>query len=250
MRAHTRILGTRVDATSYAEATKQVLDWAKNAQSRYVCIANVHVVMEAYDSPAFRSQVNAADLVTPDGMPLVWELRRSGNPDQGRVYGPDLMMNVVEAAARASVPVGLFGGKPEVLTELASRLQSQFPDLVIGYRYSPPFRAIEPEEDRQIVADMNKSGARILFVGLGCPRQEMWMAEHAGKVQAVMLGVGAAFDFHAGAVRQAPGWMQNVGLEWVFRLSQEPRRLWRRYLYYNPRFVIAQWIGRRMKSGR
>ena len=243
------MLGTRVDPTSYAEATEQILDWAKSAQSRYVCIANVHVVMEAYDSPAFRSQVNAADLVTPDGMPLVWALRRQGNPDQTRVYGPDLMMTVLKAAARENVAVGLLGGKPEVLDELIRRLGAQFPALDIRYRFSPPFRAIDAREDARIVDEINQSGARILFVGLGCPRQEIWMAEHAGKVQSVMLGVGAAFDFHAGAVRQAPSWMQSIGLEWVFRLSQEPTRLWRRYLYHNPRFVVAQWIGSNRRSG-
>lgn len=243
------VLGTRVDPTSYAGATRQVLDWAMNRESRYVCIANVHVVMEAYDSPAFQSQVNAADLVTPDGMPLVWALRRQGYANQSRVYGPDLMMAVLATAAKEDVPVGLLGGKPEVLNELANRLQTQFPALTIVYRSSPPFRPLDANEDAEIVADINRSGARILFVGLGCPRQEMWMAEHAGKVQSVMLGVGAAFDFHAGTIRQAPGWMQSIGLEWAFRLSQEPRRLWRRYLYHNPRFVVAQWIGSNKGSG-
>ncbi|HUQ48524.1 MAG TPA: WecB/TagA/CpsF family glycosyltransferase [Gemmatimonadaceae bacterium] len=247
--ADPHVLGTRVDATSYADATAQVMDWAKNAESRYVCCANVHVVMEAYDSPAFRSQVNAADLVTPDGMPLVWALRRQGHPNQTRVYGPDLMMSVIESAARENVAVGLLGGKLEVLEELVSRLVSQFPALDISYRFSPPFRALNASEDNRIVEDIKKSGARILFVGLGCPRQEMWMAEHAGKVQAVMLGVGAAFDFHAGAVKQAPSWMQRTGLEWAYRLSQEPTRLWRRYLYHNPRFLVARWTGSNPKSG-
>lgn len=247
--ADTRVLGTRVDPTSYAEATKRVIAWAKNRESRYVCIANVHVVMEAYDSPAFCAQVNAADLVTPDGMPLVWTLRRTGHPDQTRVYGPDLMMSVIDAAAKENVAVGLLGGKPEVLAELEKRLKTQFPDLDIRYRFSPPFRPITPQEDQKIVDEINQSGAGVLFVGLGCPRQEIWMAEHAGKVRSVMLGVGAAFDFHAGAVKQAPSWLQNLGLEWAFRLSQEPRRLWRRYLYHNPRFVLAQWIGSNKNSG-
>jgi N-acetylglucosaminyldiphosphoundecaprenol N-acetyl-beta-D-mannosaminyltransferase len=233
-----KILGTRVDPTSYSAATEQVLHWAQRSESRYVCIANVHVIMEAYDSLAFRQKVNAADLVTPDGMPLVWALRRMGHPAQSRVYGPDLMINVLEQAARENVPVGFLGGRPKVLTELVARLQARFPALQVRYRFSPPFRPILPEEDAQIVAEINASGTRILFVGLGCPRQETWMAEHAGKVHAVMLGVGAAFDFHAGAVRQAPRWMQNMGLEWLFRFAQEPRRLAYRYLYNNPRFVL------------
>jgi N-acetylglucosaminyldiphosphoundecaprenol N-acetyl-beta-D-mannosaminyltransferase len=249
LQVDTRVLGIRVDPTSYTDATRSVIEWAKNHESRYVCIANVHVVMEAYDSPAFCAQINAADLVTPDGMPLVWSLRRRGNPGQTRVYGPDLMMSVIDAAVKDGVPIGLLGGKAEVLDELTTRLRKQFPGLDLAYRYSPPFRALTDAEDNQIARDINQSGARVLFVGLGCPRQEKWMAEHAGIVRAVMLGVGAAFDFHAGAVRQAPGWLQNLGLEWAFRLSQEPRRLWRRYLYHNPRFVVAQLIGPRKKSG-
>jgi N-acetylglucosaminyldiphosphoundecaprenol N-acetyl-beta-D-mannosaminyltransferase len=183
-------------------------------------------------------------------MPLVWALRRNGHPDQTRVYGPDLMLTVIEAAAREHVAIGLLGGKPQVLDELMKRLAAKFPALDIVYHFSPPFRPLDHTEDARIIDDINQSGARILFVGLGCPRQEMWMAEHAGKVRAVMLGVGAAFDFHAGAVRQAPGWMQRTGLEWAFRFSQEPARLWRRYLYHNPRFMLAQWLGssRRLRS--
>lgn len=233
-----QILGTRVDPTSYAAATAKVLDWAKKRESRYVCVANVHMVMESYDAPAFQKLVNAADLVTPDGMPLVWALRRMGYPNQSRVYGPDLMIKVIERAASDEVPVGFFGGRPEVLNELVSRLQAQFPSLKVRYCFSPPFRPILPEEDERLVTEINRSGTRILFVGLGCPRQEFWMAEHTGKIKSVMLGVGAAFDFHAGAIRQAPRWMQNIGLEWLFRFSQEPRRLARRYLYHNPRFLL------------
>jgi N-acetylglucosaminyldiphosphoundecaprenol N-acetyl-beta-D-mannosaminyltransferase len=159
------------------------------------------------------------------------------------------MMSVLSSAEKDKVTVGLLGGKPDVLDELVSRLEALFPALVIGYRFSPPFRALDAKEDAQIVNDINQSGARLLFVGLGCPRQEMWMADHAGRVQSVMLGVGAAFDFHAGAVEQAPAWMQRIGLEWAFRLSQEPSRLWRRYLYHNPRYVVAQLMGSNPKSG-
>jgi N-acetylglucosaminyldiphosphoundecaprenol N-acetyl-beta-D-mannosaminyltransferase len=233
-----RIIGTRVDPTSYAAATDQVLEWAKMNESRYVCVANVHMVMEAHDSPAFQKLVNAADLVTPDGMPLVWALRWIGYPTQGRVYGPDLMIKIIEAAAAEGVPVGFIGGRPEVLDELIARLQARFPTLKVCYRFSPPFRPLLPEEDEQIIVEINCSGARILFVGLGCPSQEFWMAEHLNQVRAVMLGVGAAFDFHAGAIPQAPPWMQNIGLEWLFRFLQEPRRLARRYLYHNPRFIL------------
>jgi len=215
-------------------------------------VANVHMAMEAYDSREFRRIVNSADLVTPDGMPLVWMLRKLGVSDQQRVYGPALMDRVCEVASRQGVPVGLYGGQRETLESLVKSMRSRFPKLRIAYAYSPPFRPLSDEEDERVVQEINNSGARILFVGLGCPKQERWMAEHKGRVQAVMLGVGAAFDFHAGKVPQAPGWMQRMGLEWLFRLATEPRRLWRRYAKHNPRFVVLalmQLLGLRRFEG-
>jgi N-acetylglucosaminyldiphosphoundecaprenol N-acetyl-beta-D-mannosaminyltransferase len=232
-----KIIGTRVDATSYASAIKLVAYWAQNRESRYVCVANVHMVMEAHDSPLFRDIVNHADLVTPDGVPLVWMMRHLGQDEQERVYGPELTLRVVEAAALSGVQVGFYGGSPSILNRLAENLQNDYPNLQIVYQYSPPFRSLTEDDDRQIIDAINASGTRILFVGLGCPKQERWMAEHKGRVQAVMLGVGAAFDLYAGAKRMAPSWLQKAGLEWLFRLFQEPRRLWRRYLYHNPRFI-------------
>lgn len=232
------ILGMRVDATSYDDVTQQVVRWARAGVSRYVCVANVHMTMEAYDEHEFRRIVNCADLVVPDGMPLVWVLRKLGLSGQQRVYGPELMVRVCEAAAQEGLPIGLYGGTHETVASLVTNLTTRFPALRVAYAYSPPFRPLNPEEDARVVDAINSSGTRILFVGLGCPKQERWMATHKGKVQAVMLGVGAAFDFHAGRVPQAPPWMQRVGLEWFFRLLVEPRRLWRRYLKHNPRFVI------------
>ncbi|MGC8876983.1 WecB/TagA/CpsF family glycosyltransferase [Thermus sp.] len=232
----------RVDPTSYEKATEKVLAWAAVGESRYVCVANVHMVMEAHDDPNFRALVNAADLVTPDGMPLVWMLRKLGHPYQERVYGPELTLRVCAEAARRGVPVGFYGGHPEALEALVRNLRARFPGLRVVYAYSPPFRPLTPEEDERVTEEINASGARILFVGLGCPKQERWMAEHKGKVRAVMLGVGAAFDLHAGQVRQAPVWMQKAGLEWLFRLGQEPRRLWRRYLKHNPRFLLLAFL--------
>jgi N-acetylglucosaminyldiphosphoundecaprenol N-acetyl-beta-D-mannosaminyltransferase len=196
------------------------------------------MLMEAHDSPDYMTVVNSGDLVTPDGMPLVWMLRLKGYPDQQRVYGPTLMLHVLEAAARDNVPVGFYGSSPEVMQSLLVRMQARFTNLKIAYSVSPPFHEISQEEDAEIVRQINASFVRILFVGLGCPKQEKWMVEHRGKVNAVMLGVGAAFDFHAGVKSQAPAWMQEIGLEWFYRLVTEPRRLWRRYLYQNPRFVF------------
>jgi len=203
-----------------------------------VFAANVHMLMEAYDSPEFMKIVNSADMVTPDGMPLVWMLRLKGRKKQERVYGPTLMLHVLEAATRDGIPVGFYGSNDEVLDQLVINMKERYPGLKIVYSFSPPYRELSTAEDQVICEQIQNSGARILFVGLGCPKQEIWMADHRGKVNAVMVGVGAAFDFHAGIKPQAPAWMQAVGLEWFFRLFHEPKRLARRYLYNNPRFVV------------
>jgi N-acetylglucosaminyldiphosphoundecaprenol N-acetyl-beta-D-mannosaminyltransferase len=249
-----RILGMRVDATSYVHAANEVLRWARKGESRYVCIATVNNVIEAHDDPDYRAIMEAADLVTPDGMPLVWGLRLLGVATATRVYGPDLTPVVCQLAAAVGVPVGFYGGDQDVLEALTARLRQRFPALKIAYRASPPFRQLTPEEERRTVDELERSGARILFVGLGTPKQERWMAAHKNEVNAVMLGVGAAFDFLAGRKQQAPSLVQRLGLEWLYRLVHEPRRLWRRYLYRNPRFVAlfgAQLLReRRRHAGR
>jgi N-acetylglucosaminyldiphosphoundecaprenol N-acetyl-beta-D-mannosaminyltransferase len=232
------ILGMRADATSYPAASSQILAWARASQSRYVAVATVNNVMEAYDSPAFRNAMNAADLVTPDGMPLVWGLRLLGIHNATRVYGPDLAPCVLGAAERERIPVGFYGATDAVLERLLSAVRSRYPALEIAYACAPPFRPLSGEEDRAVTARINASGARILLIGLSTPKQEWWMAAHRGRVEAVMLGVGAAFDFLAGVKRQAPRWMMRAGLEWLFRLACEPRRLARRYLKHNPRFLL------------
>jgi N-acetylglucosaminyldiphosphoundecaprenol N-acetyl-beta-D-mannosaminyltransferase len=236
----------RVDATSYPHSTEQILHWASLRESRYVCIATVNNVIEAYDNRAYHEVMDGADLVTPDGMPLVWALRLLGVRGATRVYGPDLTPILCEHAATLGVPVGFYGSAPEVLADLTANLVRRYPGLRVAYSHSPPFRPLSPDEEAQVVDDINRSGAQILFVGLGAPKQEQWMAAHRGKVEAVMVGVGAAFDFLAGRKRQAPKVLQRAGLEWLFRLLNEPRRLWQRYLYRNPRFValfVAQLIG-------
>jgi N-acetylglucosaminyldiphosphoundecaprenol N-acetyl-beta-D-mannosaminyltransferase len=231
------IVGMRVDGTSYDDAGTRVVGWAKAAQTRYVCVASVNNVMHARDDERYRDIMNNADLVTPDGMPLVWGLKSLGVPGATRVYGPTLTPRICALAERENIPVGFYGGTPDVLERLRASLHRDFPALEIVYSWPPPFRALTAEEDRQVVRDINASGARILFVGLGSPKQEEWMVQHRRSLHAVMLGVGAAFDFIAGHKRQAPRWMQERGLEWAFRLATEPKRLWRRYLYSNPRYV-------------
>lgn len=227
----------RLDATSYGDASRRVIRWARERRSAYVCVANVHMAMETVDSSQFRRTVNGADLVTPDGRPLVWALRRLGIKDATQVRGTDLVAHVAELAAREGVPIGLFGGTPEAVDELARVLKRRVPGIEVACRISPPFRELEREEDERFVRDISTSGARVLLVGLGCPKQERWMAAHRERIPAVMLGVGAAFDFYTGRAPQAPRWMQSAGLEWAYRLYREPRRLWRRYARHNPRFA-------------
>jgi N-acetylglucosaminyldiphosphoundecaprenol N-acetyl-beta-D-mannosaminyltransferase len=245
---HRLILGMRVDATTYDDAARWIVACSAERVGRYVCIANVHMTMEAWDDSGFRHMVNGADLVTPDGMPLVWALRRLGVQHAVRVYGPTLTLHVCERAAREGVPVGFYGGRPEAVEGLVAAMRERFPGLRVAYAVSPPFRALTPEEDDAVVAEVVASGARVLFVGLGCPRQERWMADHKDRLPLVQLGVGAAFDFHAGLVRQAPPALQRVGLEWAFRLAMEPRRLARRYGRHNPRFVWL--LGRQLWGER
>jgi N-acetylglucosaminyldiphosphoundecaprenol N-acetyl-beta-D-mannosaminyltransferase len=242
------VLGMRVDATSYEDASRRVVRWAHQGRSAYVCVATVHMTMETFDSAAFRQVVNGAELVTPDGRPLVWALRSLGVRGASQVRGTDLTTHVVERAARENVPIGLYGGTPESLEAFVRVLRKRYPGVRVVCQIAPPFRPLTPEEDEVITREIVASGARILFVGIGCPKQEKWMVAHKGRIPAVMLGVGAAFDFHAGRVRQAPHWMQVAGLEWMFRLLMEPRRLWRRYAKHNPRFVglfLMQLLGLR-----
>ncbi len=231
------ILGIRVDHTTYSKTAERITGLALNGIHGYVCTANVHMVMEAYDDPTFRRVVNSADIVTPDGMPLVWSLKLLGIKNAERVYGPFLTRIICEKAMERGVPIGFYGGTEEVLGAMVDRLKAKLPTLNVAYAFSPPFRALTKDEDENVLREIQASGVKVLFVGIGCPQQERWMAKHKDRIPAVMVGVGAAFDFIAGVKPQAPRWMQAIGLEWLFRLITEPRRLWKRYLYHNPRFV-------------
>ena len=242
------ILGVSVAANSYGVVVEKSLEWAKRRDSRVLVFANVHVVMEAVDSPTYRDNLNRADIVSPDGVPLVWALRLLGRPEASRVYGPDCTTAMLKSAAENGVPVGFYGGSPEVLDALLQFVRRNYPTLQTPFSMSPPFRQLTAEEDDEVVGKIVDSGARILFVGLGCPKQEKWMIEHRERVPAVMFGVGAAFDFLAGSKKQAPRWMMSCGLEWIFRFATEPRRLARRYLKNNPRFVFL--FARQLLTGR
>jgi N-acetylglucosaminyldiphosphoundecaprenol N-acetyl-beta-D-mannosaminyltransferase len=232
------ILGSRIDATSYHNACDRIQAWAEQQTAGYVIAANVHVVMSAHWSQPFQRVVNGALLVTPDGMPLVWGLRLLGIPEQSRVYGPDLMLAWCERASLTGLPIYLYGGTEAMLEKLSAYLRSRFPELAIAGSYAPPFHSLSPEELLADAERIKASGAKVVFVGLGCPKQEYWMAQQQSQIPAVLIGVGAAFSFFSGEVSQAPRWMMRAGLEWLYRFWVEPRRLWQRYLINNPMFVL------------
>ncbi|MEO8072446.1 MAG: WecB/TagA/CpsF family glycosyltransferase [Acidobacteriota bacterium] len=232
-----QIVALRVNVCNYDSAIACVAELARRKNGGFVCVSTVHMVMESYDNANYAAQVNAADLITPDGMPLVWMQKLYGNKQASQVRGTTLMMKLFALAESNNLTVGFYGGQRKVLDEISSRLVKDYPKLKISYSFSPPFKALTDAEDAEITENIKNSGTDILFVGLGCPKQERWMAQHKNKLSSVMLGVGAAFDFYAGNVSESPEWMSKFGLEWFYRLLQEPKRLWRRYLILNPRFV-------------
>lgn len=232
------ILKSNIDSTDYCDACDRIQALAETKTSSYVIAANVHVVMTGFWQPEYQKVINDAALVTPDGMPLVWVMRQLGSDHQARVYGPDLMLAWCERAAEKDLSIYLYGGSEEMLKKLTQKLSEQFPALKIAGSHSPPFRPLTSEEEQQDCDLINASGASVVFVALGCPKQEQWMARQQGKINVVMIGVGAAFSFHSGEVKQSPRWMMQLGLEWFYRFCVEPRRLWRRYLINNPLFIL------------
>jgi N-acetylglucosaminyldiphosphoundecaprenol N-acetyl-beta-D-mannosaminyltransferase len=232
------VLGVGVSAINIPLAVQTIELWIEQRDPHYVCVTGVHGVMESQADQDLRAIHNRAGLVTPDGMPLVWVGRLKGQRQMTRVYGPDLMLALCERAAEKGYRHYFYGGAEGVPEQLAEALRVRFPGLQVAGTYSPPFRPLTPEEDADVVSMINAADPDIVWVGLSTPKQERWMAAHVSRIHApVMLGVGAAFDFHTGRKPQAPGWMQRNGLEWLFRLLTEPKRLWKRYVYNNPRFI-------------
>ena len=231
------VVGVPIDLLDRAGVVDRLIGWAKRAESRYMCFVNVHSAVLAGHDERHRLALLGADLAAPDGAPIAWTLRMKGEPSQRRVDGPGMMWHLCSAAQSAGVKVGLYGSSPETLDALVEELQAAFPKIDISYTHSPPFRELTDDEDAAVCAAIARAGVGLLFVGLGCPKQEFWMARHRGRIPAVMLGVGAAFEFHAGTVSRAPFWMREHALEWLYRLSTQPHRLWRRYLFSNSEFV-------------
>lgn len=236
---HLSLLDTRIDAISWEQASARIMRWAALRESRLVCLCNVHTVISAQHDLALRAAVDSADLATPDGAPLAWLMRRRGCAEQQRISGPDLMWRILAEAERLQLSVFLFGSSDVTLAQLKIRIQSAFPQLQLAGLLAPPFRAMTAQEDAAVTTMIQASGAQLLMVGLGCPKQEIWMANHRQQLYAVMMGVGAAFDYHAGTLKRAPLAWQRYGLEWLYRLAMEPSRLFKRYLLTNTLFLLA-----------
>ena len=237
--ARVNILGVGVSAINMAMAL-DFMEWAVVQRLQtYISVCPVSTVLACLDDPTTRRAVNGAGLVTPDGMPVVWLTRAAGHPHVSRVYGPDLMFDFCARSIGPGYRHYFYGGAEGVPEQLVAALTTRFPGLQVAGGYSPPFRPLTPKEDAEVVDRINTARPDVVWVGLGSPKQDLWMATHRERLEAPLLvGVGAAFDFYTGRVRQAPRWMMRVGLEWLFRLFQQPRRLWRRYLLGNPRFVV------------
>ena len=233
------ILGVGISAINHEHAVREIERWIASGEKQYVNVCNVHTVMECQKDARLRRVVNNAGLSTPDGMPLVWLSVWHGHRNAGRVYGPDLMLALCERSQTTGHRHFFYGGAPGVADRLARRLQARYPGLIVAGTYTPPFRPVDAEEDRAVLDAIDAAAPDIVWVGLGTPKQDYWVSRHRAVLSApVLIAIGAAFDFHAGLLRQAPRWMQRRGLEWLFRLVQEPRRLAFRYLVYNPLFVL------------
>lgn len=236
-----------ISVTDYAEVVRCVLAAAAANRPLLVAASDVHMLIQARRDPAFAAALNAFDIVVPDGQPVRWGLRLAQHANlRERVYGPTLMLEVCAAAARAGLPVFLYGGRTDVLARLRGRLLARFQGLQIAGAIAGRFRPLTRAEQEQDARAVTDSGARVAFIGMGCPRQEWWTFHMRERISMPLLAVGAAFDFHAGLVSQAPRWMQSRGLEWLYRLAADPKRLWRRYIFLTPRYIpliTAQALG-------
>jgi N-acetylglucosaminyldiphosphoundecaprenol N-acetyl-beta-D-mannosaminyltransferase len=243
------VVGFPVTALAFDVQMELMLRWASNRLSKVICVANVHMLMEGRKNPAMSSVLGNADLVTPDGMPLVWLISLMRGVSQDRVAGMDILLALCQQSPSHHTSLFFLGSEPKILQQMEKRLNLEFPDLHIAGMLPLPFRPLTREENDAVVETINSSGAGIVLVSLGCPKQELWMAQHKDKIHAVMIGLGGVFPVYAGIHRWAPAWIRQMGLEWLFRLVQEPRRLWRRYSQTIPAFlylavqqVLISWL--------
>lgn len=232
-----KIINSNISTLSFKETVSAIETWISKRQKKYVCICNTHSVVTASNDITFEEVLNEAGLCTPDGMPLVWALRSYGYTEQERVDGPNLMLKLCELSIVKKYKIFLYGGTKETLEELTQTLLKQYDGIEIVGTHSPPFRQLTQEEDNEVMNMINSTEADIVFVSLGCPKQEYWMYHHRDRINGIMIGVGAAFDFITGRIKRPPMLFQRLGLEWLFRLFKEPKRLWKRYAYNNPVYV-------------
>ena len=233
------LLSTSVSIGTYEEMLQNILHTAQTKPGGYTCVANVHMLVEASRDAAFAQVVNGADIITPDGKPLTWALKILYGAKQDRVAGMDLLPDLLQHAEQLNLPVYFLGGTEDMLEKTQLYLLKKYPNLIVSGMYSPPFRTTTEKENRKLINNINKSGAKLLFVCLGCPKQEKWMASVKGQIHAAMIGIGGALPVIIGMQTRAPKWMQNAGLEWAYRLGQEPGRLFKRYAFTNSYFIYA-----------
>lgn len=232
-----KIINTEVSLGSYQEQVNNIINLPKKKKSSYVCVCNVHMLIEAHDSHQFGEFINNADIVTPDGMPVAKAFKILYGISQPRVPGMDLMESLFADIQKNKMSVFLYGSTDSVLSSISTKAKKDFPLLNIIGKLSPPFRNITEDESREINREINLNSPDFVFVALGCPKQEKWMADNLNKINSCMIGLGGAFPVYAGIVPRAPNWMQNYGLEWLYRLIKEPKRLWKRYFYTNIMFI-------------
>lgn len=232
-----KVLDFPITALRLNEQIQTILEWAGEHKSKTVCVANVHMLMEAHWNPEFAGVLKNADIVTPDGMPLVWMMKKLGATSQDRVAGLDILASICESAPKKGVSVFFLGSQKQILSGMRTKLNNKYPDLSIAAMEPLPFRPLTESEDKALIQKINESGAGIVFVSLGCPKQEKWIAQHKDKIQAVMIGLGGAFPVYAGLQKRAPRIIRESGFEWLYRWLQEPRRLWGRYTKTIPPFM-------------
>lgn len=233
-----KIINSLISTKSYQSFIESFIQLSNINSSSYICVSNVHMVIEGYKDPRFQEIINNANLATPDGMPLAKAIKWLYGIKQERVAGMDIMPDLMRECARQNLSIYLYGSTDEILSKIIQKASYNFPNLKICGAYSPPFRELTPQEKKEIIQKINQKNPHFVFIALGCPKQEKWMAEHKGKVQSCMIGLGGAFEVYAGIKSRAPLWMQNSSLEWLYRLLQDPKRLWKRYLYTNSLFAI------------
>ena len=233
-----RILGVNIAVTNMAQTVQYIENNLEELRGKYICVSNVHTTVMAHDNPAYRNVQNSAAIALPDGKPLSVVSRKRGYTEAERVTGPDLMGELF--ARENGLKHFFYGDKEETLQILQQKLKEKYPDIQIVGMVSPPFRSLSQEEEKAYIQQINDSGADIIWIGLGAPKQENWMYEHQGMFQGVMIGVGAGFSYHAGLIKRAPEWMQKMSLEWLYRLMQDPVRLFKRYFTTNLKFLLLE----------